>query len=326
MWRTLLRFSLLGGLLFTADRVFLREPPAAEPVIVSAARLEALRLESLRFGGAQGEAALAALVQAEVDDELLYRRARELGLERDDPVVVQRLVQNLRFAGADPERDDASLYAEALSLGLDRSDPIVRRRLVQRMRLELEAAGQGPEPAEAELRQRYEADAARYQLPARTRFAQLFFAKAHDAQARDALAALRAENAAPADAAARGEPFLHPVAQPPQGDRELAARFGREFAEALAVLPAGSWQGPVPSAYGQHLVYIEERTAAGQAPFEAVRDQLRLSVLAERRARALAQELAKLRDGVPVEIEPQAAQAARSEAEPSEGQRNDPAR
>jgi len=303
MWRAFLRFFLLGALLFAADRVLLREPGTAEPVVVSGTRLEALRQESLRFGGAQDPAALAALVQAEVDDELLYRRARALGLERDDPVVVQRLVMNLRFAGADPERDDASLYEEALSLGLDRSDPIVRRRLVQRMRLELEGAAQGPDPTEAELRQRYEADAARYQLPARTRFAQLYFARGHEAQARAALAALQAEHAAPADAAARGEPFLHPFAQPAQADTELAARFGREFAEALAVLPVGTWQGPVPSAYGQHLVYVEERTPAGQAPFETVREQLRLSVLAERRARSLAQELARMREGVPVLIE-----------------------
>jgi len=303
MWRALLRFSLLGALLFGADRLFLRAPPAPEPVVVSSARLEALRQESQRFGAAQDPAALAALVQAEVDDELLYRRARALGLDRNDPVVVQRLVQNLRFAGADPDRDDASLYAEALSLGLDRSDPLVRRRLVQRMRLELEGVAQGEEPAEAELRKRYDADAARYQLPARTRFVQLYFARGHEAQARDALAKLRAENVAPADAAARGEPFLHPFAQPPQADAELASRFGREFAEALAALPPGSWQGPVPSAYGQHLVYIEERTSAGQAPFETVREQVRLSVLAERRATALAQELARMREGVPVVIE-----------------------
>jgi len=36
--------------------------------------------------------------------------------------------------------------------------------------------------------------------------------------------------------------------------------------------------------------FVEERTPAGQAPFETVREQLRLSVLAERRARSLAQE------------------------------------
>jgi hypothetical protein len=303
VWRPLLRFAVLGALLFAFERAFLREPPQPVPVRVPLERVEALREEALRMGAAQDEAALAALVQAEVDDELLYRRAREQGLLRDDPVVFQRLVQNLRFAGADPSRDDASLYAEALELGLDRSDPVVRRRLVQRMRLALEGAALAGEPSEDELRSRYREDAARYQQPARTRFAQLYFARGHEREARAALAELRAGQVPPAQAVARGEPFLHPFAQPAQADAELAARFGREFADALAGLPAGSWQGPVPSAYGQHLVYIEERTPAGQAPFESVREPLRLALLAERRARALEAELARMRQGVRVVIE-----------------------
>ncbi|HVN39175.1 MAG TPA: peptidyl-prolyl cis-trans isomerase [Myxococcota bacterium] len=324
MWRTLLRFGVLGALLFAGDRLFLREARRPAPVVVSAARLEALRIEALRMGGAQGEATMAAIVQAEVDDELLYRRALAEGLDRDDPVVAQRLVQNLRFAGADPSRDDASLLAEARELGLDRSDPVVRRRLVQLARMQLELADPGAEPAEAELRERYAADAARYQQPARTRFAQLYFARGHEELARETLARLRAASTPPADAASSGEPFLHPFEQPAQADAELAARFGREFAESLAGLPEQSWQGPVPSAYGQHLVYVEGRTPAGQAPFESVREPVRLSLLAERRARALERELARMREGVEVVVQA-APGAARSEAQPSGVQRDDPA-
>jgi parvulin-like peptidyl-prolyl isomerase len=325
VWRTLLRFGLLGALLFAGDRLWLREAPRPAPVVVSAARLEALRVEALRMGGAQDEATMAAIVQAEVDDELLYRRALAQRLDRDDPVVAQRLVQNLRFAGADPARDDASLLAEARELGLDRSDPVVRRRLVQLARMQLELADPGPDPDEAELRARYEADAARYQQPGRTRFAQLYFARGHEAQAQETLARLRAASTPPADAASSGEPFLHPFEQPPQGDAELASRFGREFAQALAALPERSWQGPVPSAYGQHLVYVEERTAAGQAPFESVREPVRLSILAERRARSLERELARLREGVEVVIEgaPAAATPADSTASDSASRRRD---
>lgn len=310
MWRPLLRFALLGALLFAGERVFLYEAPPPEPVVLSSERLEALRAEALRQGGARDEDALAALVQAQVDDVLLERRARELGLDRDDPVVVRRLVQNLRFAGADASRDDASLYQEALALGLDRSDPLVRRRLVQRMRLLLEATALAREPSEAELRARYEADGSRAEQPSRTRFAQLYFARGHAQRARERLARLRAQQTSPEDAVMQGEPFLHPFQQPAQADAELAARFGREFADALRALPAGAWQGPVPSAYGQHLVYIQERTPAGRASFESVRESLRLEWLAERRARALEAELARLREGVEVVVESQAAQSA----------------
>ncbi len=304
MWRPLLRFALLGALLFTAERVFLAEPPRPQPVVLSAARLEALRAEAARLGFPQDERALAALVQAEVDDELLYRRALELGLDRDDPVVQRRLVQNLRFAGAGPERDDASLYAEALALGLDRSDPVVRRRLVQRMRLVLEARALAAEPSEAELRARYEADAARFALPARTRFAQLYFAREHAAAAQAVKARLQTEQAPPEAAGAQGEPFLHPALQPPQSEAELAGRFGVDFARAVTGLPPGAWEGPVESAYGHHLVYVYERTPAGRAPYESVRSQLRLGMQAERRARILEAELARLRAGALVVMAP----------------------
>lgn len=306
MWRPLLRFVLLGGVLFAAQRVLLAEPARRpEPVVLSAARLEALRIEALRRGSANSEQDLAALVQEEVDDELLVRAARAAGLDRDDPVVQQRLVQNMRFAGAAPERSDASLLEEARELGLDRSDPVVRRRLVQVMRMGIEARAPAPEPGEAELRARYEADAARQLQPARTRLVQLYFAREHEAEARRALARLRAAGAGPEAIAGIGEGFLHPAEQPPQSDEELAARFGATFASAVARLAPGAWDGPVASAYGLHLVYVRERTPASRVPFESVREPLRLTLLAERRAKFLAEELRRMRAGVEVVIAPE---------------------
>jgi parvulin-like peptidyl-prolyl isomerase len=303
VWRPLLLFSVLGALLFGADRAFLRTPPRPEPVRISKAQLASLESEVAALGGAQSEDALASMVQAEVDDELLYRKALAAGLDRDDPVVKRRLVQNLRFAGADENRSDADLYQEALELGLDKSDPLVRRRLVQQVRMAIEAQALSPEPTEAELRAWYAANPARFEEPARTRFVQLYFAREHAAAASALLRELAAASSGPDSPDAQGEPFLHPAAQPPLSDQELALRFGAEFASALAALPTGSWQGPIPSAYGQHLVYVVERTPAGVAPFESVREPVRLGFLAERRARVLADELARMRHGVEVVVE-----------------------
>ena len=309
MWRPLLLFTLLGGLLFAGERAFLREPPRPEPVRISAERLAALEADVAGLGADRSEAALASLVQSEVDDELLYRRALELGFDRDDPVVRRRLVQNLRFAGAGPERDDASLYQEALELGMDRSDPLVHRRLVQRMRLTLEAQALAPEPTEAELRAWYAAHPERFEEPARTRFVQLYFAREHADAARALQRKLAAQGAGPDAPDARGEPFLHPAAQPPLSDSELALRFGAEFADGLAAVPAGAWQGPIASAYGHHLVFVVERMPAGLAPFDEVRETVRLGFLAERRERVLEQELSRMRAGVEVIVEGSAPRA-----------------
>ena len=126
-----------------------------------------------------------------MNDELLYREARRQGFVLDDPVVQRRLVQNMRFAGADSERDAASLFSEALKLGMDRSDPVVRRRLVQRMRLAIESEALEPEPTQAELRERYDAHRDSYRQAARVRLVQIFFDGEPAGEARTELERLR---------------------------------------------------------------------------------------------------------------------------------------
>jgi hypothetical protein len=316
MTRPLVHFLALGLLLFVTDRLWTRargdvaaSPP---PVVISAQRFEQLRsVASARTGRPLEAAQLEALVDAEVADELLYRQALAYGFDRDDPVVFNRLVQNMRFAGADPERAAQDLYEDARELGMHRSDLVVRRRLIQRVRLLLESRAE--EPSDSELRAYFEAQAEELLRPARLRLTQIFFTQQHaDAAARalegltsrglDPAAAL-GSGSAPGPGEALGDPFLHASAQPPQSEQELARRFGAEFARAVFGLETGRWWGPVASAYGVHLVWIHERSAPELPPFEEVRAKLRYGLLAERGAEAVAAALAELRRGVEVRVE-----------------------
>lgn len=322
MARPLVHFLALGLLLFVTDRLWTRargdvaaSPP---PVVISAQRFEQLRsVASARTGRSLDAAQLDALVDAEVADELLYRQALAYGFDRDDPVVFNRLVQNMRFAGADPERAAQDLYEDARELGMHRSDLVVRRRLIQRMRLLIESRAE--EPSDSELRAYFEAQAPALLRPARLRLSQIFFTQQHaDTAARaleelnsgglDPAAALGTGSApgpgeAPGPEQALGDPFLHASAQPPQSEQELARRFGGEFAYAVFGLETGRWWGPVASAYGVHLVWIHERSAPELPSFEEVRAKLRYGLLAERGAEAVAAALAELRRGVEVRVE-----------------------
>jgi hypothetical protein len=336
MTRPLVHFLALGLLLFVTDRLWTRargdaaaSPP---PVVISAQRFEQLRsVASARTGRALEAAQLEALVDAEVADELLYRQALAYGFDRDDPVVFNRLVQNMRFAGADPERAAQDLYEDARELGMHRSDLVVRRRLIQRMRLLLESRVEEPsdselrqrmrlllesrveEPSDSELRAYFEAQAEELLRPARLRLTQIFFTQQHADTAARALEGLTSRGLDPATAlgpggapgpvGALGDPFLHASAQPPQSEQELARRFGAEFARAVFALDTGRWSGPVASAYGVHLVWIHERSAPELPPFEEVRAKLRYGLLAERGAEAVAAALAELRRGVEVRVE-----------------------
>ena len=48
-------------------------------------------------------------------------------------------------------------------------------------------------------------------------------------------------------------------------------RSATGFFAAVARLPPGEWQGPVASAFGNHLVRLDEAQPAAMPPFEAVR-------------------------------------------------------
>jgi hypothetical protein len=277
VWRSLLRFALLGAALFAGDRVWSRVSPA--PALIRAPSVEA------------------------ADDELLLREALARGYERDDPVVFRRLVQNLRFAGAPDERDDASLFEEALALRMHESDPVVRRRLVQLVRLGFENQAPNADPGEAELRAYYERHAASYRSPERVRCTQLYFRGAHEREARRLLARLRKERTAPDHALRLGDPFLHGAEQPLSSREELAGRFGDAFAASVFAAPPGAWEGPIASPYGVHLVFVHEREAERAQGFEEVRDPLRYAVIAERRGAALEQGLRGLRERARVVIE-----------------------
>ena len=302
MWRSLRHFALLGAALFAADRFWWRADPPA--VVIPAARVAVLRDDLTRaLGRPPAPEELERAIAPELDDELLYRAALARGYERDDPVVFRRLVQNLRFAGASEQRGDASLFDEALALRMHESDVVVRRRLVQRMRLDLEALAPTADPDETALREHYERNALRYQSPERVRLAQLYFRGEREAEARRVLAQLRAGGARPGSARAQGDPFLHPAEQPPQTRDELADRFGAAFADGVAAALPGDWSGPIPSAYGVHLVWVHERFAARALALDEVRDSVRYAVIAERRQRALEHGLSALRDGASVVVE-----------------------
>jgi hypothetical protein len=277
-WRRLLEFAVLGTTLFAGDRLWWSRA-APVPAVIRADSAEA------------------------ADDELLYREALARGYDRDDPVVFQRLVQNLRFAGGGDSRGDEELFDEALALRMHESDPVVRRRLVTRMRLELEGEAPAGDPDETTLRDYYQRNAANYHSAERVRISQLYFRGDHEREARRALAHLRAAATPPESALRLGDPFLHGADQPLQSRDELAGRFGAEFAQGVFDAPSGEWSGPIPSAYGVHLVFVRDREPARALAFEEVREPVRLAVIAERRAAALDRGLRALRSGVRVVIE-----------------------
>jgi len=161
------------------------------------------------------------------------------------------------------------LAREALALRLDVDDTIVRRRLAQKMRFLIEDTIRLAEPPEDALRAFYAADPARYVAPARITFTQVFFRE--EAAARHGLIDVASKN--PAEL---GDPTLLEREYFDFDEQAVANALGADFATRVLALEPGVWHGPVASAYGFHLVRVDERRAAEPRPFEEVREQVRL--------------------------------------------------
>jgi hypothetical protein len=351
----LLHFVLLGGALFAlahGSNGHGRPEAAARAILtIPAAAIESERRAFIaRAGRAPTRAEMAGLTEALVDDEVLWREAVALDLDRDDPVVRRRLVRNARFLGAATGSEDASraageededdgdeqaeededggadengeadendladadaddLYAEALSLGLDRSDEVVRRRLVERMRLRSQQQTRSAEPTDAEIDAYVERNRARFLEPGRVGLTQVFLSRERRgerlaADAQELLARLEREHVSPADAARFGDPSPAPARLPAQSRRSLLRHFGPEFAERVLSQAPGVWAGPVPSAYGLHVVWVHEAVPPRMAPPERIRAAARELLLAERAAAALRATLERLRARYDVRVEP----------------------
>lgn len=160
---------------------------------------------------------------------------------------------------------DEILYREALALGLDRNDTIVRRRMVQKMEFLGEDLAATREPSDAELERFLAQHADRYREPATIDFSHVFFSRDRRgeravADARAALPDLRGSNGDAAAARGAGDPFLLRNDYSARSRQDVRELFGAEFAGAVFALEPGEWQGPVESAYGFHLVRVGART------------------------------------------------------------------
>lgn len=193
------------------------------------------------------------------------------------------------------------LYREALALGLDRDDLVVRRRMRQKMEFLNDGIAE-TEPDDATLGAFLEAHPERFSVPPRLSFVQVFVsldgAGSPDARAAEGLSRLRAGESPDAV----GDPTLLPRDVRAATPMQVSRRFGVPFAERLVDVPEGEWSGPVASSFGLHLVKITERTPGRLPALAEVRNAVTREWAAQERAKARAQFYRALRDRYEIEV------------------------
>ncbi|OAI40879.1 hypothetical protein AYO41_01770 [Verrucomicrobia bacterium SCGC AG-212-E04] len=192
------------------------------------------------------------------------------------------------------------LYREALAMGLDKDDEIVKRRMAQKMQFLAEDAVP-QEPMTAELKDWYAKNPDKFAMPTRVSFRHLYFSPdRRAARARDdAVKALAQMAGQPEDAklpASFADPFMFQEYYRDRGADQLGKDFGPKFALAVAKLPTGSWQGPIESGFGWHLVYVDTATAGRVPDFEEIEPEVKTAWLTEQKSLAWERSYKEMRD------------------------------
>jgi hypothetical protein len=170
------------------------------------------------------------------------------------------------------------LYREALAVGLDRNDVVVRRRMVQKMEMLTQDVALLADPTDEELRAFFEERREDYRIPPRLSFSHVYFnldrrGPAASDDARRVLAELRSMDPPPPVASERGDSLMIDFEYAGLTPQEVRRTFGDRFAEALFELEPG-WQGPIASGFGLHLVHVGERVEGGLPELDQVRERL----------------------------------------------------
>ncbi len=238
----LLHFLLLGGLLFAlrggdeaAPAVAADEP--SHTVVINTERIRSIRDGFTDYWRRPPtEAELDKLVEDYVTEEVLYREARRVGLDKEDPIIRARLAHEMGML--------AETDLERLS------------------------------PTDSDLRAYLAENPEEYRRGDRCSLRQLFFGPADNpenaARAEETLSTL---HAADEDAPWKnlGDPIGLPTILERLRWREVGGLFGEDFQAQIQQAPVERWFGPITSNYGTHLVYLIEREEGYIPDFEDVR-------------------------------------------------------
>jgi PPIC-type PPIASE domain len=204
-------------------------------------------------------------------------------------------------------REEAA-YREALTMGLDRDDMIVRRRLQQKLEFVSDELATRTEPSDAELQSFLEAHRGTLQTDPLFSFRQIYFnpqrhgENLHRDVARELDDLQHSGSHVPKTAL--GDPFLLQQSFDHVTLPDLKKTFGEHFASAISALPVASWQGPIDSGYGVHLVFVAQHTDSHLPTLAEVRAQVRREYLDAKRREATDNFYKVLLSRYSVRIEP----------------------
>jgi hypothetical protein len=275
----LLHFLIIGALIFVLFSIVNKEESivSENKIVVSIAEIERLSYNwSKKWNRPPTERELMGLVDSYVKEEVYYR--------------------------------------EALALGLDQNDTILRRRLMQKMEFLSNDLAELNTPDESALNKYFLDNQEKYELPAQVSFTHIYFsldkrgAKAFE-DAKNVLSELNTLRASE-----KGDSFMLQYDFVQETPFEVERLFGKGFAEELFTLGINTWQGPIESGYGLHLVRVSEKVDSRMPELALVIDKVRTDLMFERRQKMNKEIYEKFKERYEIVVEDMPKQSGMAKA------------
>ena len=265
----LVHFIILGALLFAGHMLWQRHVTKADYTItVTAAELER---QALIFAGENRrqptDEDLKALLFSHVEEQVLMREAQRLGQGEDDTIIRRRLAQKMRFIIEDVD-------APAL-------------------------------PDEATLKTWFDDNLDKFIAPEQRSFSHIYLSpETHgDGIETEAANLLSGLTSPTQDWNALGDSFMMKRQFKDLSRLEITRLFGADFAKGIFGLSGDAWQGPIESAFGLHLIRIDNVTPKSIPTLKDVRADVEAAWRNEAQRRANQNNLRTLIQKYKVDVE-----------------------
>ncbi len=238
-------FVIIGGLLFALDGFFLSTVSPLYLIEIDQTRIDWIKNTSLKENGEiPNKQVLSALIDNDIKQEVFFR--------------------------------------EALALDLEKDDVIVRRRLIEKLRFMLEGMTNMSPPTELQLRDFYRQHADIFIQSERYSFTHYYFSAEERENAKtDAEASLKIylsthQNLKSTNPNNKkiGDPFMMRYHYNNLDKTQISNNFGKVFSESLASQVVGNWTGPIQSIYGWHLLKINDKRGIYLPKFKDIKEKV----------------------------------------------------
>ena len=167
------------------------------------------------------------------------------------------------------------LYQEALMQGLDKTNAAVKRALITQMDMLAEGQGEQGEITDADILAYYNLRKEQFLSPALLSFRQVYFGQEADETSLERLKdRWNSDGIGFEEARLSGATTMLPPALEKRSAPLVDREFGEGFSARIESLEPGMWDGPVPSTFGWHLIFLDTLVPQEPLPLSAVRDDI----------------------------------------------------